>query len=698
MKRMGTPLALAAVAVVLGGYIWFYESKSQTSEDAARDARKLSKGFERDKVTSIEIARLGGETVVLEKKGQGQDFRLVRPVAFAADRALVDELLSGLEFLEQQRVLEGKGVRAQYGLERPRVRVRTRGGGRELDFSVGTQSDPTGKSVYVAAGNEPRVFVVDKRFAEQVDKGADDLRDKRALALDRAQVATLRVGDVTLKREGPVWRLAGGVRADPTRVGDLEKAIEDLRVTRWVQKRPDSGTAAQILAADAATVRIGGPCPGHDGERVAERTGRDDATFCLKSADTEKLVADPAQLRDSKLVLARSDEVKAVTIEAGGAKVALAREDGSWKLKQPAGQAADDEAVRKWIEDLSAYRALEFAAFDPAKLGLLHAALVTLETEAGGKEVVRIGDAQGGRRWARRGDEPVALAVHAEVGGQVRADPLLFRSRRLLTFVRFDVKRLEGRQAGLEEVAQKGDSETWKLVKPVALEADADVMDKLLSALADLRAERFLLTVPTGALQAPRQLTVQVEPPPGAKTDGGIAKAETHKVEVGADTEGGCVARADGGPAFVVAKDKCADLRAHLATRKLLTLAEDKLSGFELARANRRERAEKRGPNWYVGSARVEQSRIDGLVSALRGLAAKDALTYGPDKAHGLEHPRLVLRIQAEGSPEVTVAIGSADAKGDAWARVSGRDVTYLLAKDQVESLEKTVLASDRTN
>src|SRR5262249_19349670 len=234
VKRMGTPLALAAVAVVLGGYIWFYESKSQTSEDAARDARKLSKGFERDKVTSIEIARLGGRTVVLEKKGQGQVCRLVRAVACAADRALVDERLSGLEFLEQQRGLEGKGVRAQYGLERPRVRVRTRGGGRELDFSVGTQSDPTGKSVYVAAGNEPRVFVVDKRFAEQVDKGADDLRDKRALALDRAQVATLRVGDVTLKREGPVWRLAGGVRAAPPLAGALENTIHHLPLTRSV--------------------------------------------------------------------------------------------------------------------------------------------------------------------------------------------------------------------------------------------------------------------------------------------------------------------------------------------------------------------------------------------------------------------------------------------------------------------------------
>ena len=67
------------------------------------------------------------------------------------------------------------------------------------------------------------------------------------------------------------------------------------------------------------------------------------------------------------------------------------------------------------------------------------------------------------------------------------------------------------------------------------------------------------------------------------------------------------IARADCGAPFVVGHDKCGELRAHLATRKLLTLAEDKLTGFELVRGSHRELAEKRGPAWYTGAARLER-------------------------------------------------------------------------------------------
>src|SRR5262249_4057511 len=149
------------------------------------------------------------------------------------------------------------------------------------------------------------------------------------------------------------------------------------------------------------------------------------------------------------------------TIETGAAKVALAREDGSWKLKAPAGQAAEDEAVRKWIEDVGAYRAVELvpANADAKKQGLSHPTVVTIETETGGKEVLKMGEAASGRRNVRRGDEPVVLAVHAELGAQVRPDPLLFRARRVLSFVRFDARRLSARQGGVEEVAEKGEGD-----------------------------------------------------------------------------------------------------------------------------------------------------------------------------------------------------------------------------------------------
>src|SRR5207249_1399155 len=68
MRTLRTPLILFAVALALGGYLWIYEGKRETTEQAAQAARKVTRGFERDKTTSIEIAPGGGEPVVVEKK------------------------------------------------------------------------------------------------------------------------------------------------------------------------------------------------------------------------------------------------------------------------------------------------------------------------------------------------------------------------------------------------------------------------------------------------------------------------------------------------------------------------------------------------------------------------------------------------------------------------------------------------------
>jgi hypothetical protein len=698
MRRGRVPLVLALLAAGLGGWIWLVERRSESTDEAARDARRVTRGLARDQVTRIELDR-GGESIVLERAAAGADeWRLRKPVDFPADRAAVDELLSGLEFLERTRVLEGARP-ADYGLDHPRVVVRTRGGPKSFELAVGTAEDAAGRSVYVERRGDRQIFAVDKRFREQVDKSADELRDRRVVPLDRATLARLSVGAVELRRDGAGWRLGDGVRADPARVGDLEKALEELRATRFLPTPASAEGEGTRITADGLTLTLGGPCPGHAGERAATRRGGGDASLCVKAADADRAVADRDLLRDRRLLAARPEDVKSISIDEGGRKVVLAHQEGTWKLGEPAG-AAEEEAVRKWLEDVAAFRALALPPVDPARQALSGGVVVTLELEGGGRERLQLGRAVGPHRFVRRGDEPVALEVHAELGALVAADPLLFRSRRMLSFVRFDARRLVARQGGVEEVAVRGDADAWKLKAPVAMEADADATDKLLTALADLRAVRLLAQAPAGALDGARVLEITVEPPPAAKPDRGTATTgqQSHRVEVGAKIAGGCVARVDGGPPFVVAEGSCAELRAHLASRKLLALVEDRLAAFELTHpGGRRETLEKRGPAWYSGTAPVEQSKIDALVGRLRALNARDAALYGPDRGHGLDRPRLVLRIRTDGSPDTVLTLGAATPSGDVYARVSGREVTYLISREVAGALEKSPLGAERS-
>lgn len=615
MKSMRTPVVLAAVALVLGGYIFLVERHGGSSDDVAHSARKVVPKFERDKVSRIEIG-----ATVLERKGE--DWRITKPIDFPADHAAIDDLLSGVEFLESKRVIDGKP--GDYGLDKPRVVVEV----GDVRLAVGND-DASGKAVYVQRAGDARVFVVDKHFADQVDKNVDALRDRRVFVFDRAQVKTVDIDGVVLKHEGTTWRLSDGVRVDPAKMGDLLKALEDLRVQSW-----SPCGAPRKLAVD----------------------GKAAPNVCIK--DIDKIHVEAEALRDRGLLATR--DPKSITIESGGKKLALAHEDGGWKMTAPQAQAAEDDAVRRWIEDVGAFRAQGFRPVAGS-----FPTTVTFD-----KDVIHLSAPQGGRVFARREGEPVMLELHAEIAQQLAPDPMLFRSRKILSFVRFDAKKLVTN----DEVAVKGEADTWKLEKPVGIEVDADVMDKLLGALGDLRAEKFVATQGRKDL---RTLTVTVEPPAGAK--GEKPKAETHTVEIGSD----CIAHADGGPPFVVQKEHCAELRAHLATRKLLSLAEDKLTGLEIQRGAKKESAEKRGPAWYLGDTRVDQSKIDSLVSLLRGLSAQDAVAYGPANIPA----KVQLRVKTDGAPDAVLIVAA-----DGRARVSGRDVTYQLPKDSVTQLEQSSL------
>jgi hypothetical protein len=156
----------------------------------------------------------------------------------------------------------------------------------------------------------------------------------------------------------------------------------------------------------------------------------------------------------------------------------------------------------------------------------------------------------------------------------------------------------------------------------------------------------------------------------------------------------------DGGTAFLLAKERCADLRGRFGDRKLLSIAEDRLRAFDIEKDGKaRVTVEKRGPAWYAGDTKVEQGKIDGWVGVLRLLKAKSVVRYGGGRESGPEQgfarPRLRVTIRTEGAPDAILEVGAAGGQGGAYARLRGRDVIYLLATESLEALEKTNLAAD---
>jgi hypothetical protein len=575
-------------------------------------------------------------------------------------------------------------------LNPPRASVRLKLGQKEIVLHAGND-DASGHGVYAARGDEPSVFVVEKRFRELIEREVSSLRDRQALAFDVTKIKKLAIGQTVLARESAGWMLIAPqrVRAADHRVQDLLRAVEGLKATRFVNAAPDPA-AQTITVTDEAdhSLSVGGACPGYANEVLAVRKAPDTGALCLKEADVARFVIDADSLREMRLVTMRPEQVRGITIEASGRELVLVRESGSWRVTAPAGGVADDEGVRKWLDDLSAYRALK------VELGDIGRASVTLTLKGEGEQRVSIalGPAKDGRRWARRDDEPTLLQVHAEVGDLMSTDPLHFRTRKIMAVPRWNVKRVSVAAGQVEEVAERGTGDQWQLIKPLKTEADSGVIDRMLTAVADLSAEKLVPTAAPSVFANAVTLRFETRPNDGDPVpDGGARRPESHVLEVGADAPAtGCFAR-HGGVVFTLLKATCEDLRQRLATRKLLELGGETVTSLSIIRGGKTEVLEKHGPAFVRASgAALPAGRADELMGTLRSLTARRVAQYGADTGHGLARPQLEVKVTLESGKELGLQIG-AKAESGVFARVAGRDLTYVIAGNVVEAIEKVM-------
>jgi hypothetical protein len=471
------------------------------------------------------------------------------------------------------------------------------------------------------------------------------------------------------------------MRVDADAAQKTTRALAALRATRFVPAQPNVGS--RVIEVDEARLAIGGACPGHAGETVVWRAG-DGAWLCLADSELAK-VSDPALALDRRLVAGSAADVVGVHIVRGGREVGLARQDGRFRLTSPAGSrvAADSDAVRDWLDGLVAFTATGFVPVR-ADEALPDATVLTLEFADGRRDMVRFGAVRGEVLPGRRDGEPQALALPAALADQLVPDPLLFRTRTALHFARADARGLTVKRAIEQERVEQGEGASWRVTAPVAVEADAEVVDRVLSQLSDLRAERFVPAPLPGALTGARTLTIETAAP-------GEARAR-HEVRVAAASGAhSCAAEADG-LAFWLAAPTCVALDERFATHTLLDVAEDKLSRVELMPGARA--FEKRGSGWFAGDEPVNAAGIDALMAALRGLAARDVVGYGRSAWH---RERAVTVTTADGT-RATVEVGPRKGVGERLARLVGRDVTYRVSEQAVDAVFRKPASTVDTN
>ena len=400
-------------------------------------------------------------------------------------------------------------------------------------------------------------------------------------------------------------------------------------------------------------------------------------------------------------------EVTALTIEQGGEAVALARVTpgdagggdadgggadeadgdgegalgGEWRLTAPAGLAgarADGAAVEGLLGTLAALektRTLE--DYDPADLGLdAPRARVVLEGPDGGPIRLAVGSdlpASSDLVLAREGAG--AFVVDRSILRDLTRAPGDWRSRNLFPGHREAVRRVTLRGDGPEVVLERGD-DAFRMVRPVADAADTAAVERLLTDLVELSAERFVDDPATSLAE------LGLEPPRGKVTVEGAGDPVVVALGAPAAEEGGLYLRV-GGQTAVAATGLAEALErpaAQWQSRDLLPFELYRVDIVEATGAGQPLRLERSGTDWRRGDETIPYTPVSDLLFALSEARAEEVV---PRASLALGEPTLTLRVTAgaaddEGAQETVLRL-FAPREGRVPATVEGRDFALLL-------------------
>ena len=236
--------SLAVMAVVFAGllaYVLLIEIGREEEREAQEDMEQQVLPTDAESIKRVRIESAKG-TVEMEYRGEGAEgeWFLVVPFAAPADPAAAKALARAAATLSTVRRLESTSEdTAQYGLMDPVLVATLEAEGLEapavLRFGVQTGSKD---GRYLSIDGDEAVVIVPSHEFRSLDKGVDDLRDRRLVRFSPGGVSQVHIlnGDdgVVLSRDDGLWWVQGEPRYRAARM-DVEDFLADLTTSRVLQ-------------------------------------------------------------------------------------------------------------------------------------------------------------------------------------------------------------------------------------------------------------------------------------------------------------------------------------------------------------------------------------------------------------------------------------------------------------------------------
>jgi len=339
----------ALLALGLGAYIYLVERPHMAHESGPDLVLDVSV----PEVSTLTLHYPDGPEIEVAR--DGDQWRIRRPIDFAADGMAVEALLRQIAETKAERRIKAEDAEplATYGLDadgkRARVSISLRDGTKLPDLIVGDPT-PVGYGAFVRVDGRDEIIVAPLLLHTGVKKTVLDLRDKQMFDVDPTQVIAMAVGvgarAVQIERRGDEWMLVSPIEtgADPDQARALISSLNAVRALEFYDSPVEGGDGTDA-PTNTFRATLG------EGRQVGFRLGRaiegaSPGYYLRRDSDGQVVKVDQSvevqfdkdrsALRDKRLFRCSEQEISEVRFErADGAGFALKRSGDDWSVSPP---------------------------------------------------------------------------------------------------------------------------------------------------------------------------------------------------------------------------------------------------------------------------------------------------------------------------------------------------------------------------
>ena len=264
MMKTRSLLVATIVLAALGGVLYWSNHRKPTSDSVSAspslsNAKVIS--LNQDDITKLEIKKKNSDDVILNRVSPS-NWKITSPKPLVADQEPVSTILYDLSPMDGATVIEDRATDLKkYGLEEPEAQISATGKDGKTQTIVLGDETPTGDSAYVMLSGDPKVYAVPKNTRTNLDKGLNDLRDKRLVPVDFDKLTSVEINGpklhLTFGSEDGKWtvRNPASFRGDTSK---METVIEKLRTATADLSTPEAEMkkAASLFASGAPVATV----------------------------------------------------------------------------------------------------------------------------------------------------------------------------------------------------------------------------------------------------------------------------------------------------------------------------------------------------------------------------------------------------------------------------------------------------------